>query len=502
MKFDELPEVRKKDGEKAEPEVIGWLLIAHETLTMNRKEVVPEYMYSGICPEAEEIIQGLDETSLQEMLNELAEKNLDKYVNTKKKYLTYPICRYANESVMAALTKRAPEWKTGVSGINAPPLLQLRQAVLYSNTQAAMMFAEKYHQLDEYARLRETDAQTIRDVYMSDLGLDENGKKVYDLGNTTIELSIGTDLNLVLYDPINKKIVKSIPKKGADEEKYVKAKTDLSNLKKNIKRIIKARTEMLFEAFLDGREFSANQWKNAYLNNPLLNHVANLIVWEQAGKTFTLKEKTITDISGGIYELTDEPVKVAHPMEMGENDTEAWKTYFIDNHMKQPFEQVWEPVRKAEEISENRYEGSVLPLYRFVGKDKHGIIAEGFYAYSENYSIKFTDCDLKFLDSDWRLNMNAGRDTNVTLDSFEIKEYTRYANHIVALLDQWTAAERVLKDDITVTEMLPGFTQAQVTEFIKIAGENDCTNVKAAIMDYANNHFDNIDLTNEFTLDL
>ena len=47
--------------------------------------------------------------------------------------------------------------------------------------------------------------------------------------------------------------VKSVPKKGADEAKCTAAKADVAELKKNIKKVVKARYAQLFERFLDSK---------------------------------------------------------------------------------------------------------------------------------------------------------------------------------------------------------------------------------------------------------
>ena len=503
--FKDLPAVKKKDGIPLATNVFAWLLMIHEKLvkeTRSKPYVSIEYNTPGVDPAAGEIISLLDGDSLQSALITLADNYLGKAGWTQKMFLARPICRYADEKTMAELTKRAPKWRSSVSGDDAPPFRIFKTSSRYSNTRAAMMFAEKYHDLDAYAELRGTDAQTLRDEFMSDVGLDENGRKTYDLGNTVVELSLADDLSLNLYDINAQKPVKSIPKKGADPEKYEMAKADYADLKKNVRKLVKMRADMLFEAFLDARPINAEHWQKVYMKNPLLNHVAELVVWEQDGKTLTLKDKTPIDSTESRVELTGNPIRVAHPMEMNQKDLEQWQKYFIMHGLKQPFEQVWEPVRDKNDIDSGRYAGNTMPLWRFVGKDKHGIIATGFHAYSEGYSIDFTDCDLELKNLDRRLDGYASRDKNVKLGSFTFPEFTRYTNHIVALLDRWTIADRVRKDDVSIADLLPGQTLAQITEFIKAAGENNCNNVMAVLLDYKDKNFGGYDPMDEFTLDL
>ena len=47
---------------------------------------------------------------------------------------------------------------------------------------AAMLFAERYGELDEYAKLRGMTEDEMRDKYLSDVGLDERGGELPLLG--------------------------------------------------------------------------------------------------------------------------------------------------------------------------------------------------------------------------------------------------------------------------------------------------------------------------------
>ena len=49
---------------------------------------------------------------------------------------------------------------------------------------------------------------------------------------------------------------------------------------------------------------------------------------------------------------------------------------------------------------------------------------------------------------------------------------------------------------------MPGFTLAQITEFIRLATENTCTNVTALLLDYKNQNFADFDPMEEFSLEL
>ena len=74
-------------------------------------------------------------------------------------------------------------------------------------------------------------------------------------------------------------------------------------------------------------------------------------------------------------------------------------------------------------------------------------------------------------------------------------------NHIVTILDGLTVEDRITKDDVTVAEAFPGYTLAQITEFISAAQEAKATNVLALLLEYKNAHFADYDPMDEFTLE-
>ena len=474
-------------------------MIALYLMTAHGCCLFEEYSKAGIAPDAEEVVQMLAQEHFQNELLLLADQYLGKNMRGRKLLLAEPICRYANEAVMRELTSRAPSWSSSSSGIEAPSLKAFRHANLYSETRAAMMFADRYHELSLYARVRNTDEDTLRDRFLSDVGLETDGTKKYDLGNGTVTAVLQKDLSFLICLE-NGKTAKSIPKKGADETLYAIANADFTEMKKNVKKIIKNRKDILFSDFLSGHIRTAEAWLESYTKNPLLRFAASLLVWSQNSKTFLLTENGAILSDGTPYEiLKDMDISLAHPMEMAKDDLTAWQKYFTENKLKQPFEQIWEPVIDRETVLENRYKDCMIPYYRLIKREKHGIFVsdEDFHDIIE---IKFTDCEAKIERVDWKFHEIAP-DDRFEIQSFAFSEYTRTVNHITAYLDRITVYDKIRKDDISVEWLLPNFTLAQIMEFIEIAAENNSVNVTALLLNYKNENFSDFDPMDEFSLD-
>jgi len=501
LTFKDLPEVKDAEGRTAPDFVFAWLLIAHGATDDYKQRDDTFYDVPGVRPEAAEVVSLLDPDSFHGALMKLADTYLEKYQTKKVKYISQPFCRYADEKMMAALTGRAPKWSTSTSGDAAPPLYQLRKAALYSDTRAAMMFADRFHDLSAYAGMRNMSAEEFRDRYLSDTGLDEDGGKSYDLGNRTVTARLQSDLSFLVELP-DGKTAKSLPRKGADPAKYETANADFSEMKKAVKTILKNRSKIFFNAFMGGNSRPADDWKTVYLANPVLRIAASRIVWTQGKRTFTVRGKELTDSFGNPYQMTGRPVKVAHPMEMDPDDVRRWQLYFTSHGLKQPFEQVWEPVRDPATIRTNRYEGCKVPIVYFSGREKHGIHSYGLNSYSYGYGFSLEDCDLEYKSPDTQLGYYWAESSAVfTLGKFSFRTYTRRVNHIVTILDKMTLIGRIRKDDVSVMSMVDSFTLAQILEFINIAQEANAVNLLMQLMEYRNTHFTDYDPMDELTLE-
>lgn len=438
----------------------------------------------------------LDRTALQQILEDID--------LLKVPQAMLPYCRYTGSNQITKLLSDMRSWESwyvhGATGRAA--IIIARGALMLSDCREAMMYMDKCGVLDTYAKIRGTDADTIRDTALANFGLDNEGKKVYNLGEKTIIAKLETNLSLSLLDVQANKIVKSLPKKGSDPELYAAASADLSEIKKNLKKVVKGRNEILFRNFLDGQTRNAFSWKQSYLTNPVLNMVARLLVWSQGKNTFILTANGPVDCNGQPCSISDEgKIGVAHPKDMTKAELAAWQKYFTSNGLKQPFEQIWEPVVDRQSIQTDRYADCMIPFFCFKGREKHGISVEDSDFHNQ-IDISFEGCDAYVERIDYRrhdIGMN---------DRFEIKSFSvgcnmsRMVNHIVAYLDRVTIVERIKKDDVTIASFLNSFTLAQITEFLKVATENNCPNVTALLLDYKSQNFADFDPMEEFSLEL
>ena len=376
----------------------------------------------------------------------------------------------------------------------------LSQCMILSDTREAVLWLEKMKLLAEYARIREISEAEVYEKFLFDIGFDEKGKKLFDLGPTTIEACLTKDLKIELYDTVKGKTVKSIPKKGIDPAVQRAAANELTDYRRNLKKIAKVKNDQLFLDYIDGKEMASSRWVESYGHNPLLRKIASLLVWTQGNKTFIQTENGPINSEGKNYTLKGSNIRLAHPMEMKKDEVIAWQKYFAKHSLKQPFSQIWEPVYNCSDILPDRYKGIGINPYYLKNQKKRGIGAEWYddeyygskYLSIKGFDVKAEDAPQEDVDRD---------ELKMQITSIKPLAWNRRTNTVIAFLDRITIYGRIKKDDLSVMALMDGFTLEQVSDFINVALENKAVNLLAALMNYKNDHFADFNPMDSFLLD-
>ena len=479
-----LPEVLLEDGTKAPTVLLKYIIVSYGGINPE----APKFM-----PEADAAAKLLRYDSFCEALAKLS-GDLD--------CAAYPtliplLCRYGNAKQIKAMISAHKNWntKTEFGGKKIAVKDAFTKLLMLSDTREAAIFFEKNGWLDSYAGLRGTTADEVKESFLFDFGFDENGVRRFELGNTVLDVRLQKDLKLDMFDTNKQKAVKSVPKTGADPALYQLAKDEIADMRSNIKKAYTIRKWELFDCYIEKTVFSPEKWSESYLKNAFLHVLAELLVWQQEGKTFTCSDGGLITADGAEYALSDKPIILAHPMEMDKEDVAAWQRYYTARGLKQPFEQVWEPVREASQISPDRYAGIPIPVVYLRHAERRGISCDWYYV--NDYS------NSRYLDING-FKVSAEETTEqdkLQIASIKPNTWNRRTNMVISYLDRLTVYGRIAKDDVTVMDLMDGFTLAQITEFIKTAQEANAGNVTAALLEYKNNTYPDFDPMAEFTLE-
>ena len=232
-----------------------------------------------------------------------------------------------------------------------------------------------------------------------------------------------------------------------------------------------------------------------------MRKVAELLVWDQAGRCFRLTDDGPVGSNGLPCEVGEESIKLAHPMEMKPEEVTAWQKHFTEHGLKQPFQQIWEPVYDyfGETVRADRYQDCRIDPVYLKNQGRRGIECEWYDRdyYGSKY-LRIRGFLVSAKDAPWQ---EGDKREHLMIYSLRPERWNRRANNVIAFLDRITMYDRIKKDDVSVMELMDRFTLAQVTEFIKAAQEANAVNVLAALMDYKNTHFAEFDPMDEFVLE-
>lgn len=356
-----------------------------------------------------------------------------------------------------------------------------------------------------YALVRGITLDEVKDLYLYGFGLDESGKRVFDLGGVVLEAYLTQDLRIALWNATAKSSENAVPATGTDPDAITRARDEIISMRRNLKKVLNVRKKELYTDFLDAKAVEADEWRRVCARDAFLRKLASLLVWSQGKTSFTVTDDGYVNADGKNIELTDEPILIAHPMEMSPSEVTAWQKYFTSRQLKQPFLQIWTPAFHPEEIREDRYRGIALSAPELRRHRVEGIIADDYivdtgHALHESVYIDLPGFDVKtevFSDEGYAENHYPLEIVSI----HPIDNWSRRMNACIAILDGMTIAGRIKKDDETIMMGLGSCTLAQITEYIDIAQEAKAYQVLAMLLAYKNDRFSDFDAISEFTLD-
>lgn len=254
---------------------------------------------------------------------------------------------------------------------------------------------------------------------------------------------------------------------------------------------------VLYNLYLSAEELPANTWKAEWTGNLVTRGLASMVVWQQGDSFFSLEGGQTVKVDGISYALTDEPVRVACTADMENETVTAWQRRFAALKQKQPFLQIWEPVRKQEDIREDRYAGCTIRGGYLRNQKTLGIQV---FFYAEDWGEDPNHCNLILT------NFDIGQKEKLDGLSLEITrikplKWDRRSNAIISFLDRVCIYDRIHNDDVTIAESLDQFTLEQITDFLSMAVKHSLPNVTALLMDYKNTRFAAFDPMEEFVLE-
>jgi hypothetical protein len=175
-----------------------------------------------------------------------------------------------------------------------------------------------------------------------DVGFDPDGSATLDTGKRVYRLALDEALTPVLVDEVGARVA-SFPraKKDDDAKKHAAAKERFASIVKDAKIVARFQVSLLERMMCTQRTFTGHAFKQRFLEHPFLRHLGRRVVWRASVGDFRIAEDgTFANAKDDHVTLGEEPVGVAHPITMSEEERTAWIARFADYQIVQPFAQL------------------------------------------------------------------------------------------------------------------------------------------------------------------
>ncbi len=218
-------------------------------------------------------------------------------------------------------------------------------------------------------------ADEVEEMAVPEYGLTGVGVRREAFGDFTTELHVtGTGTTELRWIKPDGKPQKSVPKAVKDDHA-----DDLKELKaaaKDIQKILPAQRDRLDLMHLKQKSWAYDVWAEHYLNHPLVGALARRLIWTL---THEGKATTATWLDDGLVDAEGHPVSVDracavalwHPVGNAEADILAWRAFFENRQIKQPFKQAHREVylltdaERNTNVYSNRFAAHVIKQHQF-----------------------------------------------------------------------------------------------------------------------------------------
>lgn len=375
----EVIEFVNENSDKDNEELTKWIqdTSLENVKFRNSEEVVPPSVIRFILNEymalkevyriktCDKIIEMLNIEDFRKVICSIYNDWCEEGSDTKKKNLAVPYCIYSDDGEILKLRKQLEDWAKASRGAIAAYVVN---AIALNGGQVALMLvqsiSEKFpnamvkksakNAFAYAAKVLEIPEDALCDKIVPSLGFDKYGEKIVDYGNRTFKVTLMEDFTLSIFDNEKNKNIKSLPKPNEkdDKEKSESAKKEFTQLKKQIKAVIKSQQSRLEQVYVNGRLWKVCDWKNLFVENPIMQMFARKLIWGvyEDGKLKEafryMEDGTFNTVNEEEFELPQNAeISLVHPCSLSSKEIELWKTQLCDYEIIQPFEQLDKEVK-------------------------------------------------------------------------------------------------------------------------------------------------------------
>jgi hypothetical protein len=220
--------------------------------------------------------------------------------------------------------------------------------------------------------------EEVEEMSVPTYGLTEVGRAREPLGDFAAELIVtGTSTTELRWIKPDGKPQKTVPK--AVKDNYADELKDLKAAAKDIKKMLPVQRDRIDRMFLEQKTWAYETWSERYLDHPLVGTLARRLIWvfdhggSKAKVEATWLDGKLVDVQGNAVKINADSVIVSmwHPIGRSESQINAWRQFFVQHEIKQPFKQAHREVylltdaERSTNVYSNRYASHILKQHQY-----------------------------------------------------------------------------------------------------------------------------------------
>jgi hypothetical protein len=281
----------------------------------------------------------------------------------KQNWAMHALGHFGDDEVARRLTPMIRRWPGESASARAVEALSILARI---GTDVALMHLHGISQKVKFASIKKRATEMIEQIaedrgltrdqladrLVPDLDLDPDGSLLLDYGPRRFRVGFDEQLRPNVSDESGKQL-KNLPKPGKkDDEALARpAEKRFKALTKDVKTIAGQQIERLEQAMVARRRWTPAEFKQFFVDHPLLIHLVRRLVWgafdsDRLSSTFRVAEdRSLADMEDNPLSLpAGVQVGIPHRLELGPALAETWGPVLADYDLVQPFPQLARPV--------------------------------------------------------------------------------------------------------------------------------------------------------------
>ncbi|MDH3230046.1 MAG: DUF4132 domain-containing protein [Alphaproteobacteria bacterium] len=211
----------------------------------------------------------------------------------------------------------------------------------------------------------------LEEIALPDFGLGPDGSLTETLGEATAEIRItGSDTVALFWTGADGRLRKSVP--AAVKEHHQDALKELRAKVKEIRGMLAGQRYRLESLYLRDRSWPTAQWRERYLEHPLLANMTRRLIWTFGGTAMVPAGGRFVDVDGAAVEPPQaETVSLWHPIGVAAEEVLAWRRRLAALEITQPFKQAHREIyvltdaERETRTYSNRFAAHILRQHQF-----------------------------------------------------------------------------------------------------------------------------------------